>query len=250
MTASPSLNVPTGTSHADCVEQPGLVEASVLESRESRGVELDPPAGRRLGECRLDRWHRGRATSGRARRGSAREMCRSRTRSTRPRPRAPRSQGSRPFRRDAATNQIKRPKLKDGVLSIEGSKRSDRLALRLQAGNPGVLELDVGDDGYADFAIARDRIGRIDLDAEQGDDLVRIDESNGADQRHPDDDRRWSRKRQPGRRLGRRVAARQRRKRLHRRKPWQRRGVHGCRRRHLRLGSRRRQRRRRGPGRR
>ncbi len=81
---------------------------------------------------------------------------------------------------DAAPNQIKRPKLKDGVLSIEGSKRSDRLALRLQAGNPGVLELDVGDDGYADFAIARDRIGRIDLDAEQGDDLVRIDESNGA----------------------------------------------------------------------
>ncbi len=81
---------------------------------------------------------------------------------------------------DAAANQIKRPKLRDGVLSIEGSKRSDRLALRLQAGNPGVLELDVGDDGYADFAIARDRIDRIDLDAEQGDDLVRIDEGNGS----------------------------------------------------------------------
>ena len=88
--------------------------------------------------------------------------------------------GIAPVQADAAPNQIKRPQLRDGVLSIEGSKRSDRLALRLQAGNPGVLELDVGDDGYADFAIARDRIGQIDLDAEQGDDLVRIDESNGA----------------------------------------------------------------------
>jgi RTX calcium-binding nonapeptide repeat (4 copies) len=79
---------------------------------------------------------------------------------------------------DAATH-IKHPKLKDGVLSIEGSKRSDRIALRLQAGNSGVLQLDVGDDGSADFAFAREDMERIELDAEEGDDLVRIDESNG-----------------------------------------------------------------------
>ena len=36
---------------------------------------------------------------------------------------------------EAAATQIKHPKLKDGVLSIEGSKRSDRIALRLRAGD-------------------------------------------------------------------------------------------------------------------
>ena len=98
--------------------------------------------------------------------------------------------------------QIKHPKLKDGVLSIEGTKRSDKIALRLQAGDPGVLQVDVGDDGSADLDFARSDIARIAVDAADGDDLVRIDESNGVFRRHPDDDRRWSRRRQPGRRLG------------------------------------------------
>ena len=65
--------------------------------------------------------------------------------------------GSRPVRPRPRPTQIKHPKLKDGVLSIEGTKRSDRIALRLQAGDPGVLQLDVGDDGSADFDFARDR---------------------------------------------------------------------------------------------
>jgi len=80
---------------------------------------------------------------------------------------------------DAAATHIKHPKLKDGVLSIEGTKRSDRIALRLQAGDPGVLQVDVGDDGSADFDSAREDIARIELDAADGDDLVRIDETNG-----------------------------------------------------------------------
>jgi Ca2+-binding RTX toxin-like protein len=79
----------------------------------------------------------------------------------------------------AASTQIKHPKLKDGVLSIEGSKRSDRLALRLRAGDSGVLQLDVGDDGSADYDFARERVARIELAAGDGDDLVRIDEANG-----------------------------------------------------------------------
>jgi Ca2+-binding RTX toxin-like protein len=80
---------------------------------------------------------------------------------------------------DAAATHIKHPKLKDGVLSIEGTKRSDRIALRLQAGDPGVLQVDVGDDGSADFDSAREDIARIELDAADGDDLVRIDETDG-----------------------------------------------------------------------
>jgi Ca2+-binding RTX toxin-like protein len=80
---------------------------------------------------------------------------------------------------DAASTHIKHPKLKDGVLSIEGSKRSDRIVLRLQAGDPGTLQFDVGDDGSADFDFARQDVARIELDAADGDDLVRIDEANG-----------------------------------------------------------------------
>ena len=75
---------------------------------------------------------------------------------------------------------IRHPKLKEGLLTIEGTKRSDRLTLRLQAGDPGVLQLDVGDDGSADYDFARRDVARIELDAADGDDLVRIDERNGA----------------------------------------------------------------------
>jgi Ca2+-binding RTX toxin-like protein len=74
---------------------------------------------------------------------------------------------------------IRHPKLKEGLLTIEGTKRSDRLTLRLEAGDPGVLQLDVGDDGSADYDFARQDVARIELAAGDGDDLVRIDESNG-----------------------------------------------------------------------
>src|SRR6266536_1193105 len=75
--------------------------------------------------------------------------------------------------------KFKHPKLKHGELTIVGTEASDKLALRLQASEPGVLQLDVGDDGSADFSFARERVARIAVDAGAGDDLVRIDESNG-----------------------------------------------------------------------
>ena len=77
-------------------------------------------------------------------------------------------------------DKFKHPKLKHGELTIEGTEASDKIALRLQAGQPGVLQVDVGDDGSADFSFARDRVATIAVDAAAGDDLVRIDESNGA----------------------------------------------------------------------
>jgi Ca2+-binding RTX toxin-like protein len=79
-----------------------------------------------------------------------------------------------------ANPKFKHPKLKHGELTIAGTEASDKIALRLQAGEPGVLQLDVGDDGSADFSFARERVARITIDAGAGDDLVRIDESNGA----------------------------------------------------------------------
>jgi Ca2+-binding RTX toxin-like protein len=76
--------------------------------------------------------------------------------------------------------KFKHPKLKHGELSIVGTEASDKIALRLQTGQPDVLQVDVGDDGSADFSFARERVATIAVDAAAGDDLVRIDESNGA----------------------------------------------------------------------
>src|SRR6266540_427123 len=75
--------------------------------------------------------------------------------------------------------KFKHPKLKHGVLTIKGTNASEKIALRLQTGQPGVLQVDVGDDGSADFSFARERVATIAVDAAAGDDLVRIDESNG-----------------------------------------------------------------------
>jgi Ca2+-binding RTX toxin-like protein len=66
------------------------------------------------------------------------------------------------------------------VLSIKGTKASDKIALRLQAGDPGTLQVDVGDNGSADFYFQRNAIAKIAVDSRGGADLVRIDESNGS----------------------------------------------------------------------
>jgi Ca2+-binding RTX toxin-like protein len=75
--------------------------------------------------------------------------------------------------------KFKRPKLRHGLLSIEGTTAADTIALRLKAGDPGTLQVDVGDNGSADFEFARARVRAIVVDAGAGDDLVRIDDSNG-----------------------------------------------------------------------
>jgi RTX calcium-binding nonapeptide repeat (4 copies) len=74
---------------------------------------------------------------------------------------------------------FKHPKLKHGVLTVKGTEASDKIALRLQAGSPAILQVDVGDDGSADFSFERKEIAKIAVDARPGDDLVRIDDSNG-----------------------------------------------------------------------
>ncbi|HEX6723937.1 MAG TPA: calcium-binding protein [Gaiella sp.] len=77
-------------------------------------------------------------------------------------------------------DRFKHPKLQHGVLTIEGTDAGDRIALRLAAGDSGVLQVDVGDDGTADFSVARAEIGAIVVNGGDGDDLVRIDDRNGA----------------------------------------------------------------------
>jgi Ca2+-binding RTX toxin-like protein len=75
--------------------------------------------------------------------------------------------------------KFKEPKLKRGVLSILGTDAGEVIALRLQAGQPGILQIDVGDDGSADFSFERADVREIAVDARAGDDRVRIDEANG-----------------------------------------------------------------------
>jgi Ca2+-binding RTX toxin-like protein len=75
--------------------------------------------------------------------------------------------------------KFKEPKLKHGLLKIKGTNEDDKITLRLKTGDPGTLEVDVGDDGSADFSFQRAYVARIDVKARGGDDLVRIDESNG-----------------------------------------------------------------------
>ena len=70
-------------------------------------------------------------------------------------------------------------RLYDGLLAVEGTNADDRIALRVQAGNPAILQVDLGDDGSGEFSIPRAEVARISLDGGNGDDSLRIDESNG-----------------------------------------------------------------------
>jgi Ca2+-binding RTX toxin-like protein len=74
---------------------------------------------------------------------------------------------------------INAPTLSQGVLKIEGTNGADKIALRLQNGDPAILQVDFGDDGSADFSFRRENVAKIELDTGNGDDLARIDETNG-----------------------------------------------------------------------
>ena len=65
------------------------------------------------------------------------------------------------------------------TLQVTGNGSSDKLALRLQAGVPTVLEVDVGDNGTADASFDRGLFTGISVSAGGGNDRVRVDQANG-----------------------------------------------------------------------
>jgi Ca2+-binding RTX toxin-like protein len=69
--------------------------------------------------------------------------------------------------------------IKHGTLMVKGTKASEKIALRLKAGDSSVLEVDARDDGSADYSFARSDVARIVVDGRAGNDAIRIDESNG-----------------------------------------------------------------------
>ena len=65
------------------------------------------------------------------------------------------------------------------TLIVKGSNNNDRIALRLEAGQPGILQVDFGDDGTAERSFDRATFSRINIFARAGHDQVRIDQVNG-----------------------------------------------------------------------
>jgi hypothetical protein len=90
------------------------------------------------------------------------------------------SVGVQPLRVSSTTDGgFRRPTLENGKLTVLGTRASDEIVLRLRSGQPGVLQIDVGDDGSADFSFRRSRIAKIAVDSRGSGDLVRIGERNG-----------------------------------------------------------------------
>jgi Ca2+-binding RTX toxin-like protein len=67
-----------------------------------------------------------------------------------------------------------------GTLDVKGSNGGDAVALRLDAADPSRIQVDVGDDGSAEFSFARERVDAIEVRTGDGRDAARIDDANGA----------------------------------------------------------------------
>jgi hypothetical protein len=61
-----------------------------------------------------------------------------------------------------------RAQVKRGTLEVKGGDRDDAVALRLKAGDPNTVQVDVGDDGSADFSFARGDISAINVKTGDG----------------------------------------------------------------------------------
>jgi Ca2+-binding RTX toxin-like protein len=67
----------------------------------------------------------------------------------------------------------------DDTLVVTGTNAAELLALRLQAGAPGTLQVDFGDDGVAEHSFDRATFSRIDVRLLGGSDQFRMDQANG-----------------------------------------------------------------------
>ena len=73
-----------------------------------------------------------------------------------------------------------RVQLDHHTLRVKGTEANEAIALRLAAGNSAVVQVDLGDDGSADFSFPRAAIQKIRIEGRGGDDRLRIDDTNGA----------------------------------------------------------------------
>ncbi len=80
----------------------------------------------------------------------------------------------------AAASPTAKAGVTDGTLSIVGGPRAEEIAFRLSAPDPNQLQVDLGDDGSAEFTFDLGSLRVIEVAAGNGDDTVRIDQVNGA----------------------------------------------------------------------
>jgi Ca2+-binding RTX toxin-like protein len=73
-----------------------------------------------------------------------------------------------------------RADVKHETLNVKGSHKGDAIALRLSAGDPSRIQVDVGDDGSAEFSFARAGVSAITVKGGNASDSIRIDDANGA----------------------------------------------------------------------
>jgi Ca2+-binding RTX toxin-like protein len=66
------------------------------------------------------------------------------------------------------------------TLSVLGTSASDRIALRLAAGDAKTLQVDFGDDGSAEASFDRGTFSAIEVSLLSGDDQLRVDQVNGS----------------------------------------------------------------------
>ncbi len=65
-------------------------------------------------------------------------------------------------------------------LKVLGTRNADDIVLRLQQGDPNILEVDTNSDGLADYSFDRALFDQIFIAARGGDDTITMDESRGA----------------------------------------------------------------------
>ena len=73
-----------------------------------------------------------------------------------------------------------RAQLVHDTLQVRGGGQANVVALRLKAGDPSVIQVDVGNDATPDFSFARSDIAAINVKMGDGNDVVRVDDGNGA----------------------------------------------------------------------
>ena len=65
------------------------------------------------------------------------------------------------------------------TLTVTGTSRGDRIALRLAPGAPGTMQVDLNDDGIAEQSFDRNTFSRIEVFTRSGSDQFRVDQANG-----------------------------------------------------------------------
>jgi hypothetical protein len=80
----------------------------------------------------------------------------------------------------ACTPTVVQASVVDGTLVVTGTANGDAIALRLKPGVPGTIQVDAGDNGSAEFEFDRATFDKIHVVTGDGNDLIRIDQVNGA----------------------------------------------------------------------